>query len=112
MPVTPDDLAVETSAGAVRHWQHLTGLGDRLELQLLAESNVAVRNGLRGVVAVTANAERRNPEADFDDLSHVLSHRSSNGRGTESLVLLGSGVMDRALHHPGVTSEPPSTDKC
>jgi hypothetical protein len=68
MPIAPDHLAVERFARADRHRQNGSGLRNRLDFDGLAESDVAVVDGLQVVSILAFDAERGNPEADFDGL--------------------------------------------
>ena len=76
VPVASDDVALECFSGADRHRQHHAGFGNGVHLDLLAESNVAVFDGLEGVRLFLADAQGRNSQADFDGLWHVFVSRT------------------------------------
>jgi hypothetical protein len=57
VPVAPHDFTFERVAGADRHGQHHPGLGDRFDLDLLAESDVTVVDRFRLVLVGPPDAE-------------------------------------------------------
>src|SRR5438067_8142208 len=70
MPVASDHLALERRLRADRHRQHVPRLRNAVELDEFDEPDIAVGNGFRGILSLTANAQRRNFEAD---LKHALT---------------------------------------
>ena len=65
VPVAPNYLALEGVARADRHCQHITGLGNGLELDVFDEPDITVGDGF-GLLSLTADPEGRNSEADLD----------------------------------------------
>src|SRR5215510_15005389 len=74
MPIASEHFTFEAPVvGAGRHRQDNAGLRNRLDLDVLAESNIAVVDGFQHIRTFASNPKRRNPEADLDGLWHVLS---------------------------------------
>jgi hypothetical protein len=72
MPIASEHFAFEVLAGAGRHRQHNARFRNRLDFDLLAESDVAVVDGYQGIRILAPDPKRRNPEADLDGLRHVF----------------------------------------
>jgi len=70
MPIASQHFTFEAPIGAGRHRQHNAGLRNRLDLDVLAESDVAVVDGLERIRIFAPDPKRRNPEADLDGLGH------------------------------------------
>src|SRR2546423_14538347 len=72
MPVAPDDLALERPARADHHGQHVARLRNAVDLDAFDEPDIAIGDGFRGILPLTANAQRRNSEADLKHVRHIL----------------------------------------
>jgi hypothetical protein len=73
LPIAPDHIALEGATRADRHRQNIARLWDGLDLDLFAESNVAVCDSFRGLLPLAAEAQGRNPETYLDCLRHSMS---------------------------------------
>ena len=71
MPVASEHFTLELLAVAGLHRQHNAGLRNRLDLDLLAEPDVAVVDGFHDIGILAADPKRGNSEADLDGLRHV-----------------------------------------
>ena len=73
MPIASEYFTFEAPVSAGRHRQDNAGLRNRLDLDVLAESDVAVVDAFQRIRTLAPDPKRRNPEADLDGLGHVLS---------------------------------------
>src|SRR5438874_12028761 len=80
MPVASDHLALERRLRADRHRQDVSRLRNAVELDEFDESDIAVGNGFRGILSLTANAQGRYFEAD---LKHALTILPATGRESQ-----------------------------
>ena len=55
LPIAPDHIALEGATRADRHCQNIAGLGNGLELDLFAESNVTVGDAFRRLLPLAAH---------------------------------------------------------
>src|SRR5262245_6430743 len=72
MPIASEHFTFEATSGAGRHCQHNAGLRNRLDLDVLAESDIAVVDRFDRVRILAPDPERGNSEADLDSLGHVF----------------------------------------
>jgi len=77
VPVASDHVAFERAARADGHGQNLTWLGNRLERDVFAESDVTISDGFHALLALAANTERRNSQAYLYGLCHARSRNTS-----------------------------------
>ena len=73
MPITSEHFTVEAAGGARGHRQHNAGLRNRIDLDVLAEPDVAVVDRFQRIRIFAPNPKRRNPQTDLDGLGHALS---------------------------------------
>src|SRR5262245_30744454 len=86
MPIAPEHFTFEVPRGAGRHRQHNTRLRNRLDLDALAESDVAVVDRFERIRTLAPDAKRGNPEADLDSLGHVLRLNCCGCGGSQPLI--------------------------
>jgi hypothetical protein len=92
MPIASEHLAFERPARADGHGKNITRLGDGLKRDLFAESDVTVRDRFQGLLPLAADAQRRNSEAYFDCLGHLID--KENGTPAAFLYYPANRLLD------------------